>query len=95
MANILTSNPLYIDTAASSLIIPANQVLNVTAIMWNGYTDATHQVVVKNGAGTEIANSLGHTDKSSVDLVGGNGAKLIYGLIVSTLGSGHVQVFCE
>lgn len=93
MANVTTGSVWVIDTAAADLVsASATTALSIAKMVWDSYTDKTHEVIVKDGGGRIIWQSKGLTDLPAID---NHGPFLVYGLRVTTLGSGQVNVYLE
>ena len=98
MANLLSQNPLIIDTAAATAII--TQPLRVTKIMWDAIGHATddHALTIKDKNGVikyvRTLTSLGTVGELvSAQESDFNPPLVVDGLIVSVLGGGLVYIY--
>lgn len=90
MSNIVTGNPLIIDTAAGTAV--TSYVFTATKIRWVGATTAGHTVTIQDKGGAvkfaAAAATTNYDESESFD------PPLIFdGLIVPTLSSGTVYIY--
>ncbi len=93
-SNDLTSNPLIIDTAASTVITSARY--DVTAMVWDcGSACAQADILtLKNAAGNVVVNMTGlaTTVQSTYGMIWPTPFR-IQGLIMTTLGHGKLYIY--
>ena len=93
MANDTTGSFLVLDTAATTLVAgEVTQAWNIRNISFNGYSTITHTAVLKDGGGRIIWQTAGLTDKPAVH---SGPVGIVYGLRLTTIGSGQVNVYLE
>lgn len=94
MANNISGLPWVIDTAGAGIIKPG--LVFVKSLVFNGYTDASHQCIVTgaDGSGNRIIVCTfdGQADLGPVSFNEGNPFWL-RDIAVTTLGSGQLSVF--
>jgi len=92
MANDLTANPIKVDTAGATAL--TSKTFTVYKIRWVGATTAGHTAVIHNEASQVIfaaeATGANYTESESFDP-----AQIVAGLIVPTLGSGALYIYCN
>lgn len=95
MANVLTGNPLVIDTAAATALSIGGQTgvpINIGHFEFEGYsTGAADSVVVKDAGGNVVWEAIGRAIKDNI--ISGTPIGTVYGLIVSTLSSGKLLIY--
>lgn len=89
MANVLTVNPMKIDTAGATALLSSK--LYPQSIRWVGATTAGHQAIVQDKDGNvmwkSVASGSNYVEGEQLDL-----AKPWDGLLVPTLGSGELFI---
>jgi hypothetical protein len=58
MANDLTKNPLIIDTAAPTVLLPATQPMRVKSVRWVGATTAGHLAEIQDANNNVLWSSV-------------------------------------
>lgn len=92
MANNVTRNPFYIDTAAAASVIIGR--LEITKIRWvSPNAAAGHQCIIQDGAGLPVWESIAPAD-DHIDSDGWTDENplVVVGLTVPTLASGVVYI---
>lgn len=87
MSNVITANPLKIDTAAGTKIISGQ--FTPTLVLWVGAT-ATNDLTIQDGAGVTkmVAKAV-----TATDVLPFPPRFPMQGLIVPTLGSGTIYIY--
>lgn len=96
MSNVITGNPLVIDTAASTTV--TDYTFTVWAIRWVGGTTAGHTISVQDKNGNvkyaSVATGANYVEESH--LVSPKNESLIFdGLKVPTIGSGIIYIYTD
>ena len=86
MANNISANPWYLDTASTNLVWPGR--IYIKEMIWNDPTAAA-QLVVKDQNGNVIINKVAATtDPFPTGTLG-----WVNGLVVTTMSAGTLSVF--
>jgi hypothetical protein len=96
MADSLTTNPIIIDTAAST--VKTSYVFSAWMIRWVGGTTAGHTISVQDKNGNvkyaTVASAANYVEESH--LVSPKNESLIFdGLKVPTIGSGTIYIYTD
>lgn len=90
MANVLTGNPLVIDTAGAGVLRTDHRVLR--RVRWVGATTAAHAAVVQDAAGNlkwrSVASGSSYVEADTPNIA-------MLGLVVPTLGSGILYLYFD
>ena len=89
MANVLTTNPIILDTAGATSAI-ARRVF-IKAILWYGATNSAHTCVIHDASGGNIVFGASVTAAGEVVTVNLN--TRLAGIYLTTLGSGTVLIY--
>ena len=94
MANDLDHNPWVVDTASATLLTTEDVYLE--ALRWVGATVDGHQVLVKDGSGNiifeSLANGANFIDERSFGAEYSGPRRVVGGIAVSTLASGKLYI---
>lgn len=93
MANNLTRNPWIIDTASASAVKDSSlcAITFVTSLVWSGYVNAAHQVVIQDDQSVTLFTLQGNADMSPV-VIPFDKRLPIRGLKVTTIDSGVLAI---
>lgn len=90
MANILTQNPLVLDTSGATIFFPGG--IKVRHFEWSGY-GAGNSAIVNNGLGKLVWQGTPTTDTQEVR--SGQVGWVDTGIVLATLTGGKVLVYFE
>lgn len=97
MANVVTANPLIIDTAGAGNIL--SRELKINEIRWVGATTAGHSAVVRDKADRitweSVADAANYVEESHFFTITGEREFVQEGLRVTALGSGKLYIYID
>ena len=90
MANVLTTNPIILDTAGATSLIA--RPLRIRTIVWYGATTAAHTIRIHDASGGNIIFGANARVADETIVVTLDGIR-VTGLYLTTLDSGTVLVY--
>lgn len=95
MANVLTLNPLKIDTASGTAAVTTP--IRIRKIRWIGATTAGHTATIQDQNGnlfwTSVANAANYVEDCNFIVYDNQHGPVLNGLTVPTLGSGVLYIY--